>query len=41
MKHFTLKFFFSMVMVLLGFSNSFATSGTNLQVQVGIRFTYL
>lgn len=29
MKHFTLKIVFSMVMVLLGFSNSFATSGTN------------
>lgn len=29
MKHFTLKIVFSMVMMLLGFSNSFATSGTN------------
>lgn len=29
MKHFTLKFFFSMVMVLFGFSNSFAAIGAN------------
>lgn len=29
MKHFTLKFFFSMVMVLFGFSNSFAATGDN------------
>jgi hypothetical protein len=39
MKHFTLKFFWGMVVALLGFSNSFATSGANGAITLCLFFT--